>query len=43
MYFGKIITKQGNKLEIDNLWRYPYVILHLSNSSQHQKVSLYLP
>ena len=42
-YFGKIITKKGNKPEIDNLWRHPYVILHLSNSSQHQKVSVYLP
>ena len=42
-YFGKIIAKQGNKPEIDILWRHPYVILHLSNSLQHQKVSLYLP
>ena len=42
-YFVKIIAKQGNKPEIDNLGRHHYVLLHLSNSSQHQKVSLYLP
>ena len=42
-YFGKITTKQGNEREMNNLWRHPYVILHLSNSSQHKKVSLYLP
>ena len=39
-----MITKQGNKPEIDNIyfWCHPYVILHFSNSLQHQKASLYL-
>ena len=41
VYFGKMITKQGSKPEIDNLSRHPYVILHFINSSQHHKTSFY--
>ena len=37
-----MITKEGNKPEIDNLWRHHYVILHFSNSLQHHKAILYL-
>ena len=34
VYFGKIITKQGNRPEIDN-------VLRFSNSSQKHKDRLY--
>ena len=37
-----MLTKQENKPEIGSLWRHPYVILHVSDSSQHQKFSLFL-
>ena len=29
VYFSTIITKQGNKPEIDNLWRHPYEKLYV--------------
>ena len=42
VYFGKMITKQGNKPEIDSLWRHHNVILRFSNSLQRPKAILYL-
>ena len=42
VYFGKMINKQENKQETDNLWRHTYVILYFTNISQHHKASLYL-
>ena len=36
-----MMTKQGNKPEIDNSWRHLCVILHFSKSSQRHKASLY--
>ena len=43
LYIYSLPTSRTLHVYLFTSLRHPYVILHLSNSALHQKVSLYLP